>query len=77
PWRPVLAKPEDPVLIIGAPGGEAGAIDAAVSHARSALRRGGALHVSAGRRRYSIHRAPRRWFASPGRPWWEYFDERD
>lgn len=77
PWRPVLAKPEDPVLIIGAPGGEAGAIDAAVSHARSALRRGGALHVSAGRRRCSIHRAPRRWFASPGRPWWEYFDERD
>jgi hypothetical protein len=35
----------------------------------------GALHVSAGRRRCTLRRMPRRWFARRAGPWWEHFDE--
>ncbi len=43
---------------------------------QAAMRAGlGALHVSAGRRRCSVSRMPRRWFAPATRPWWELFDE--
>ena len=45
---------------------------------RAGLARGeGAIHLSHGRRRYSMRRMPRRWFAPRGRPWWEFFDESD
>jgi hypothetical protein len=45
---------------------------------RAPMRRGeGALHISAGRRRFTLRRMPRRWFARRADPWWEYFDESD
>jgi hypothetical protein len=68
------------VLIICEEGISAAAFEALLAphldELQVAMRDGlGALHISAGRRRCSVSRMPRRWFAPRTRPWWELFDE--